>query len=149
MISAFRAIRSRNPVFEPGFLALALLGLGSAFRGFTLDRPWSLGGSWSWKAAEVAGFVLGESKPVRWFAFGGAFLASMLLGSVLCRWPGFLRPIATFLVGADLALCGVVGDWANVGCHGVALALIWWRRAPRTAFVASPDGPVSQVGGNS
>jgi hypothetical protein len=109
-------------------LGLHVLGWGSAARGWTLDGPMSLGGTWGWKSAEALGFLLGETPAVRWGAFGGAWLASLLLGLGLDRWPRAMRWVATALLGADLAVCAAVGDPANVGIHALGLTLLWIRR---------------------
>jgi len=132
----------------PGVAGLALLGLGSLARGVTLDRSTALGGAWSWKVAEVAVFILGETPSVRRSSFGGAFLLSILLGWALRRWRGAIGPIAMLLVGADLALCGVMGDWANVAIHGVCLMMIVWSPALPAVRAGAAAHPAPRDGGD-
>jgi hypothetical protein len=113
-------------------LGIHLLGLGSAARGWTLDGPVALGGGWGWKSAEAVVFILGEGTWTRWTVFGGAWLASLLLGLGLDRWPGPLRWVATALLTADLAVCAAVGDRPNVGIHVLGLVLLWTLGPSRT-----------------
>ena len=124
-------------------LGIHLLGWGSAARGWTLDGPVSLGGCWGWKSAEALGFVLGEHPGIRWAVFGGAWLASLLIGLGLSRWPGPLRWVATVLLTADLALCAAVGDPANVAVHALGLTLLWVRRLVRTKSPGGSGNPAS------
>ncbi len=141
-------VRSWISRWIPGPIGVVLLGIGSLARGATLDHPVSLGGAWSWKAAEVAVFIVGESLKVRSAIFGGAFMVSALLAWGLYRKPGILRPIATILVAADLALCGVVGDSTGAAFHGLALALMW-RPAGRHSGGSSPAMTPGSTGGEA
>jgi hypothetical protein len=141
-------VRSWISRWIPGPICLVLLGMGSLARGVTLDHPVSVGGAWSWKAAEIAAFIVGEPLKTRSAIFGGAFMVSVLLAWGLHRKPGILRPIATILVAADLALCGVVGDSTGVACHGLALALMWWP-AGRHSGASSPMMAPGSTGGEA
>jgi len=106
-------------------LGIHLLGVGSALRGLTLDEAMSVGGTWGWKAAEAAAFVLGESPVARWSLFGGAFALSLLLGWGISRRPRPMRWLASAPLVADLALSVATGDGASVGTHLAAMALLW------------------------
>lgn len=105
-------------------LGIHLLGLGSAARGLTLDGPVPVGGAWGWKTAEGLCFVFGDTTASRWVFFGGAFLASALLGLGVARRPSPLRWVAAAPLAIDLAVCLVVGDPPNAALHTVGLALL-------------------------
>lgn len=115
-----------------------LLGFGSLARGLTLDRPVSAGGAWSWKAAEALNFILGDSPAARWSVFGGAGLVSMGLGWALVSRVRGAPTLLTVLAAADLGLCALLGDRANVLIHAVVILLAW-------VPIPNPPGAVSSA----
>lgn len=124
-------------------LGIHLLGIGSALRGLTLDGPVPVGGTWGWKAAEAAAFVLGESPVARWSLFGGAFALSLLLGWGISRRPRPMRWLASVPLAVDLALAGAMGDGASAATHLGAMALLWGvpRRSWATRDAGGAGGP--------